>query len=108
MSALRLSWALIEQRKRNNPLCATGLVRLLHSALSWLAVLGAVQCWALCNAARYAALGGGCTMLRTVQRCGQCSAGRSEALGAVKRCALCSAARCVALRAVHCVALRTV
>ena len=42
VSALRFSWALIEQRKRNNPLCATGLVRLLHSALSWLAVLGAV------------------------------------------------------------------
>jgi len=40
VSALRFSWALIEQRTRNNPLCATGLVRLLHSALSWLAVLG--------------------------------------------------------------------
>ena len=47
VSPLRFSWALIEQRNATNPLCATGLVRLLRSTLSWLAVLGAVQCWTL-------------------------------------------------------------
>ena len=100
MFALQFSWALIEQRKRNNPLCesggsvaAFGLV--LARCAQCRVMLGAVQCCALCSAG-----GGGCIMLRTVQRCAECSAGRSEALGAVKRC--------VALRAVHCVALRTV
>ena len=40
-------------------------------------------------------------MLHTVQRCAQCSAGRSEVLGAVQFCALSIAARCVALRTVQ-------
>ena len=92
MSALRFSWALIEQRKRNKPpvrnglgsLAAIGLVLARCARCS--VMLGAVQCCALCRAR-----GGGCTMLRTVRRWAQCSAGRSEALGAVKRWALCSA-----------------
>ena len=96
MSALRFSWALIEQRKRNNPLCATGLVRLLHSALSWLAVVGAVQCWALCYAWRYAAAVWRCALYMlgslaaiglVLARCARCSV----VLGAVQCCALCSA-----------------
>ena len=87
MSALRFSWALIEQRNRNKPpvrnrlgsLAAIGLV--LDRCARCSVRLGAVQWCALCRARG----GGGCTMLRTVQRWAQCSAGRSEALGAVKR-----------------------
>ena len=51
---------LSNKENATNPVFATGfLVRLLRSALSWLAVLGAVLCWALFDAARCAALGGG-------------------------------------------------
>jgi len=55
VSALRFSWALIEQRKRNNPLCASGgsvaafglvLARCARCSV----MLGAVQCCALCRA----------------------------------------------------------
>ena len=63
MSALRFSWALIEQRKRNKPpfrnrlgsLAAIGLVLARCAGCS--ALLGAVQCCALCNAVRSVALG---------------------------------------------------
>ena len=77
MSALRFSWALIEQRKRNKPpvrnrlgsLAAIGLVLARCARCS--VVLGAVQCCALCSAGGGRG-GGGCTILRPVQRCGQC------------------------------------
>ena len=45
MSALRFSWALIEQRKRNKPRFRNRLGSLAAIGLSWLAVLGAVLCW---------------------------------------------------------------
>jgi hypothetical protein len=55
VSAVRFSWALIEQRKRNNPLCesggsvaAFGLV--LARCARCRVMLGAVQCCALCSA----------------------------------------------------------
>ena len=103
VSALRLSWALIEQRKRKKPpvrnrlgsLAAIGLVLARCARCS--VVLGAVQCCALCSA------GGGAW--GDVQCCALCNAVRSEALCAVKRWALCNGARYVVLRAVHCCAL---
>ena len=106
VSALRFSWALIEQRKRNNPLCASGGCCIRPC----LGSLCSVQCNAgRCEMLRAMQRWGGCKMLRTVQRYAQCSAGRSEALGAVKRWALCSAVwRWALCSAGHCVALRAV
>ena len=81
MSALRFSWALIEQRKRNNPLCASGgsvaafglvLARCARCSV----MLGAVQCCALCSAGG----GGGAVQCFALR-----NAARSVALGAVKR-----------------------
>ena len=74
MSALRFSWVLIEQRKRNKPplrnrlgsLAAIDLVLARCARCS--AVLGAVQCWG------------------AVQGRALYNAARSVALGAVKRC----------------------
>ena len=78
MSALRFSWALIEQRKRNKPplrnrlgsLAAISLVLARCARCS--VVLSAVQCCALCSA-----------VLGAVQCFALSSAVRSEALGAV-------------------------
>ena len=80
MSALRFSWALIEQRKRNNPLCESGgsvaaFSLVLARCARCSVVLGAVQFWALCSA------GGGAG--GDVQCFALCNAVRSEALGAV-------------------------
>jgi hypothetical protein len=82
VSALRFSWALIEQRKRNKPpfrnrlgsLAAIGLV--LARCAGFSALLGAVQCCALCSAG-----GGG-------------GGGYNAALCATQRWAW-SAARCI-------------
>ena len=97
MSAVRFSWALIEQRKRNNPLCesggsvaAFGLV--LARCARCRVMLGAVQCCALCSAWRG---GGGCSWRgRVVFHYSQSQSPLPSAL----RLAFCARGRAVAFR----------
>jgi len=97
VSAVRFSWALIEQRKRNNPLCesggsvaAFGLV--LARCARCRVMLGAGQCCALCSA-----WGGGLAVRGVGVLCSTTVRARAP-LPSALRLAFCARGRAVAFR----------
>ena len=109
MSALRLSWALIEQRKRNKPRFRNRLFGPLAAALGFTCEGLTAARTERCTMLAMQCSAGHCAMLRAIWSHGTCRAfscatrraGHCAMLRAVQRRALCNTARCASQGALH-------